>query len=175
MEIGWEGTVRRLRSLLPLGIALFVALPVTQASALAQAPVREHFVDEGIFLLPDVDCGSFSLHEDLVSEDVTVTTFFSGGNPVRVSTKANLDAVIHKSNTTATVRDHSVFTETEDLVNGTTTISGPSYHYKVPGRGEVFAEVGHQIFVSDTGEVTFQSGKDDFTQQDLQGICAALA
>src|SRR3954468_17966942 len=112
----------RLRTLLPLGIALFVALPVTQASALAQAPIREHFVDEGIFLLPDVDCGSFSLHEDLVSEDVTVTTFFSGGNPVRVATKANLDAVIHKSNTTDTVRDHSVFTETEDLVNGTTTI-----------------------------------------------------
>jgi len=166
--------VRRLRSLLPLSISLFVALPVAQASA--QAPVKEHFVDQGLFLLPDVDCGSFSLHEDLVSEDVTTTTFFdNAGNPVRVSTKANLDAVIHKSGTTDTVRDHSVFTETDDLVNGTTTISGPSYHYKVPGQGEVFAEVGHQIFVSDTGEVTFQSGKDDFTQQDLQGICAALA
>jgi hypothetical protein len=60
----------RLRTLLPLGIALFIALPITQASALAQSPVKEHFVDEGIFLLPDVDCGSFSLHEDLVSEDV---------------------------------------------------------------------------------------------------------
>jgi hypothetical protein len=165
----------RLRTLLPLGIALFVALPITQASALAQAPVKEHFVDEGIFLLPDIDCGSFSLHEDLVSEDVTTTTFFGGGNPVKVATKANLDAVIHKSGTTDTFRDHSVFTETEDLVNGTTIISGPSYHYKIPGQGEVFAEVGHQIFVTDTGDVTFQSGKDDFTQQDLDGICAAFA
>jgi hypothetical protein len=164
----------RLRTLLPLGIALFVALPVTQASA--QAPVKEHFVDQGLFTLPDIDCGSFSLHEDLVSEDVTMTTFFdNAGNPVKVATKANLDAVIHKSGTSATFRDHSVFTETNDLVNGTTIISGPSYHYKVPGKGEVFAEVGHQIFVTDTGEVTFQSGKDDFTQQDLQGICAAFA
>jgi hypothetical protein len=164
----------RLRTLLPLGIALFVALPVTQASA--QAPMKEHFVDQGLFTLPDIACGSFSLHEDLVSEDVTMTTFFdNAGNPIKVATKANLDAVIHKSGTTDTFRDHSVFTETDDLVNGTTTISGPSYHYKVPGKGEVFAEVGHQIFVSDTGEVTFQSGKDDFTQQDLQGICAAFA
>ncbi|MFL5738484.1 MAG: hypothetical protein ACJ76P_14325 [Actinomycetota bacterium] len=166
--------MRRLRSLLPLSIALFVTLPLTQASA--QAPVKEHFVDQGIFTLPDIDCGSFSLHEDLVSEDVTMTTFFdNAGNAVKVATKANLDAVIHKSGTTDTFRDHSVFTETDDLVNGTTTISGPSYHYKVPGKGEVFAEVGHQIFVTDTGDITFQSGKDDFTQQDLQGICDAFA
>lgn len=165
---------KRIRSLLPLGLALFVALSATQASA--QAPVKEHFVDEGIFLLPDTDCGSFTLHEDLVSEDVTITTFFdNAGDPVKVSTKANLDAVIHKSGTTDTFRDHSVFTESEDLVNGMTYLSGPSYHYKVPGQGEVFAEVGHQIFVTETGEVTFQSGKDDFTQQDVQGICDAFA
>lgn len=164
----------RLRTLLPLGIALFVALPITQASA--QAPVKEQFVDQGLFTLPDIDCGSFSLHEDMVSEDVTVTTFFdNAGNAVKVSTKANFDGLIHKSGTSDTFRDHSVFTESDDLVNGMTYLSGPSYHYKVPGQGEVFAEVGHQIFVTDTGDVTFQSGKDDFTQQDLQGICVAFA
>ena len=34
-----------------------------------------------------------------------------------------------------TFRDHSTFTETYDLVNGTTTVSGSSYHYIVKGQG----------------------------------------
>ena len=164
----------RLRSLLPLSIALFVALPVAQASA--QAPFKERFVDEGIFTLPDIDCGSFTLHEEMVSEDVTTTTFFDNdGNPVKVATKANFDGEITKSTGGQTFRDHSVFTETNDLVNGTTIVSGPSYHYKVPGEGEVYAEVGHKITVTETGEVIFQAGQDDFTQQDLAGLCTAFA
>jgi hypothetical protein len=165
---------KRLRLLLPLSVAMFVALPLTQASA--QAPLKEKFVDQGIFTLPDIDCGSFMLHEDMVNEDVTTTTFFDdAGNPVTIQTIANFNGVITNSATGSTFRDHSVFNETDDLVNGTTIISGPSYHYKIPGQGEVFAEVGHQITVSDTGEVLFQSGKSDFTQQDLAGLCAVFS
>jgi hypothetical protein len=165
---------KALHLLLPAGVALAVSVSVVPASA-AQ-PFKEHFVNEGIFTLPDIHCRGFTLHEEMLSEDVTTTTYFDGsGVPKQVATKANFDGVITNSATGATTPDHSVFTETDDLVNGTTTISGPSYHYKVPGQGDVYAEVGHQIFVTDTGEVIFQAGPDDFTQQDLAGLCVALA
>jgi hypothetical protein len=165
---------KALKILLPASLALLVLGPATSASA--TTPFKETFVDEGIFTLPDIDCGTFTLHEEMVSERVTTTTYFdNAGAPLKVATKANFDGVITNSATGATTPDHSVFTETEDLVKGTTTISGPSYHYKVAGKGEVYAEVGHQIFVTDTGEVIFQAGQDDFTQQDLAGLCEALA
>ena len=165
---------KRFGILLPVGVALAIGL--SSSPAFAQAPVKETFVDQGIFTLPDIDCGSFMLHEDMVSENVTTTTFFdNAGNPVQVATKANFDGVVTNSLTGNTFRDHSVFTETDDLVNGTTIISGPSYHYHVPGNGEVYAEVGHQVSVTDTGDVLFQAGQDDFTQQDLAGLCPAFA
>jgi hypothetical protein len=163
-----------LHVLLPLGAALVVIGPAMPASA--QAPFKETFVDQGIFTLPDIACPGFTLHEEMVSEDVSTTTFFdNAGNPVKTATQANFFGVITNSATGATTRDHSTFTETLDLLAGTDTVSGASYHYMVAGNGEVYAEVGHKISVTDTGEVTFQAGQDDFTQTDLAGLCGPLA
>ncbi|MDP9242616.1 MAG: hypothetical protein M3O84_05510 [Actinomycetota bacterium] len=165
---------KALRVLLPLSLALVVVGPALPASA--QAPFKETFVDEGIFTLPDIACSGFNLHEEMVSEDVRTTTYFdNAGNPVKVATKANFLGVITNSANGNTTRDHATFTETLDLSAGTDTVSGVSYHYMVAGKGEVYAEVGHKILVTDTGEVTFQAGQDDFTQTDLAGICDGLA
>jgi hypothetical protein len=165
---------KALRVLLPVGVALVVVVPAMPASA--QAPFKETFVDEGIFTLPDITCSGFVLHEDMVSENVKTTTFFdNAGDPVKVATQANFFGVITNSATGNTTRDHSTFTETLDLAAGTDIVSGASYHYMVAGNGEVYAEVGHKILVTDTGEVTFQAGQDDFTQTDLEGLCAPLA
>jgi hypothetical protein len=165
---------KALRLLIPAGIALTVGVSALPASA--AAPLKETFTDEGIFTLPDIDCGAFTLSEEMVSEDVRTTTYFdSDGEPVKVATKANFFGEITNSESGNTYRDHSVFTETLDLVAGTTTVSGPSYHYIVKGQGSVYAEVGHKISVTETGEVIFQAGQDDFTQQDLDGLCDVLA
>ena len=163
-----------LRGMLPIA----VAVAVTGASVPAQAakPLKEVFVDEGIFTLPGVDCGTFTLHEEMTSEQVTtITTFDKVGNPVRVATHANFFGVVTNSLTGEEFRDHVAFTETLNLPKGTTTVSGSSYHFVDAGSGQVYAEVGHKIWVSATGEVTFQSGQDDFVQTDLQGLCPALA
>ena len=58
----------------------------------------------------------------------------------------------------------------------TTTVSGISYHYIVGGRGQVFAEIGHKIFVTDTFEVIFQGGQDDLASDpDLLSLCEFMA
>ena len=163
-----------LRGMLP--IAVVVAVMGASVPSQAAKPLKEVFVDEGIFTLPDVDCGTFTLHEELTSEQVTtITTFDRAGKPMKVATHANFFGVVTNSLTGEAFRDHVAFTETLDLPNGTTTVSGSSYHFVDAGRGQVYAEVGHKISVSATGEVTFQAGQDDFVQTDLQGLCPALA
>lgn len=78
-------------------------------------------------------------------ESVQVATFFNkAGDPIKESNKANFFGTITNSLSGNTYRDHATFTETCDLVDGTTAVSGQSYHYIVKWKGKVFAEVGHK-------------------------------
>jgi len=145
--------------------------------ASAKAPFKEVFVDEGLFTLPDIGCGGFTLTEVMDSESVQVTTFYNkAGDKIKVATRANFFGTITNTLTGETFRDHASFTETMNLVNGTTTVNGISYHYIVGGRGQVFAEIGHKIFVTDTFEVIFQGGQDDLASDpDLLSLCEFMA
>ena len=143
----------------------------------AKAPQKEVFVDEGIFTLPDIPCGSFTLTEVMDSESVKVTTFFDGaGDPLKVATRANFFGTITNSATLEAFPDHASFTETVNIAAETTTVNGVSYHYIVGGHGQVYAEVGHKISVTASGEVIFQGGQDDLASDpDLATLCVALA
>ena len=163
-----------LRGLVPVAMVMAVLGSTVPASAVP--PFRETFIDEGFFTLPDIDCSTFMLTEVMISEKVQTTTFFDKqGNTVKIATHANFFGVITNSETGETFRDHAAFTETVNIPKGTTTVSGSSYHYVDAGRGQVYAEVGHKIMVSDTGEVTFQAGQDGFTQTELEGLCEPLS
>ena len=165
---------RILRGILP--VAVLVAVTGASVPAQAAKPLKEVFIDQGIFTLPDVDCGTFTLHEEMTSEHVTtITTFDRAGDPLTVATHANFFGVVTNSLTGETFRDHVAFTETLQLAEGATTVSGSSFHFVDAGSGQVYAEVGHKVIVSATGEVTFQAGQDDFVQTDLQGLCEPLA
>jgi hypothetical protein len=81
MRNGLKGLVVTVVALTTIGAAI---------PASAKAPLKENFVDQGIFTLPDILCGSFTLTEVMDSESVQVTTFFDGtGDPVKVATRAN--------------------------------------------------------------------------------------
>jgi len=110
-------------------------------------------------------------------EAITVTTSFNEtGDSVKIATRANFLGTVTKTLTGDTFRDHASFTETMNLVNGTTTVNGISYHYIVGGQGQVFAEIGHKIFVTDTFEVIFQGGQDDLASDpDLLSLCEFMA
>ena len=146
-------------------------------SASAVPPTKDVHVDEGWFTLVFTDvpgCEAFS--EEMVSERATELTYYnSAGEAVKAVLQGKFLGTITNSVTGETFRDHSTFTETYDLVEGTTTVSGSSYHYIVKGEGQVFAEVGHKITIDETGEISFQAGQDDFVQSDVAGICEALS
>jgi hypothetical protein len=162
---------RALRLVLPAMLALVVLGAAVPASA--KAPLKETFVNEGIFTLPDIDCGTFMLTEVMDSESVQVTTFFDkAGDPIKVATRANFFGTITNSASGNTYRDHASFTETINVPKGTTTVNGVSYHYTVAGQGQVFAEIGHKVMVTETGEVIFQGGQDDLAADpDLVTLC----
>ena len=151
-------------------------------SAAAVPPTKDVHVDEGWFTLVFTDevgltipgCEGFS--EEMVSESATELTYRNrAGVDVKGVLHGKFLGTITNSVTGQTFRDHSTFTETYDLVEGTTTVSGSSYHYIVKGQGQVFAEVGHKITIDETGEISFQAGQDDFVQSDVAGICEALS
>jgi hypothetical protein len=151
-------------------------------SASAVPPTKDDHVDEGWFTLVFTDendvtvpgCEGFS--EEMVSERATELTYYDrAGVAVKGVLHGKFLGTITNSVTGQTFRDHSTFTETYDLVEGTTTVSGSSYHYIVKGQGQVFAEVGHKITIDETGEISFQAGQDDFVQSDVAGICEALS
>lgn len=151
-------------------------------SASAVPPTKDVHVDEGWFTLVFTDqndvtlpgCEAFS--EEMVSERVTELTYYNrAGEAVKAVLHGSFLGTITNSLSGETFRDHSTFTETYDLVEGTTTVSGSSYHYIVKGEGQVFAEVGHKITIDETGEISFQAGQDDFVQSDVAGICEALS
>jgi hypothetical protein len=149
----------------------------TTIPANAKAPLKEVFVDEGIFTLPEIDCGSFMLTEVMDSESVQVTTFFDkAGDPVKEATRANFFGTITNIETGETFPDHASFTETVNVPAKTTTVNGVSYHYIVGGQGQIYAEIGHKISVTATGDVTFQGGQADLASDpDLETLCVGLA
>jgi hypothetical protein len=155
-------------------IALMVIAGSVPASA--RAPLKEIFTDEGWFTLPDIGCNGFTLTEVMDSEAITMTTFFNKtGDPMKIATRANFFGTITNTTSGHTFRDHASFTETINVPKGTTTVNGISYHYIVGGQGQVFAEVGHKISVSATGEVTFQGGQADLASDpDLLSLCDSL-
>lgn len=155
-----------------------IALMVIGGSvpASAKAPLKEIFTDEGWFTLPDIGCNGFTLTEVMDSEAITMTTFFNKtGDPMKIATRANFFGTITNTTSGHTFRDHASFTETINVPKGTTTVNGISYHYILGRQGQVFAEVGHKISVSATGEVTFQGGQADLASDpDLLSLCDSL-
>lgn len=168
-----------MRSVLKGLVMSVIALGMIGATipAYAKAPIKEVFIDQDIFTLPDISCGTFALTEVMDSESVTVTTFFDkAGDPVKVATRANFFGTITNTVTDETFRDHASFTETENIPKGTTTVNGVSYHYIVGDQGEVYAEIGHKISVTESGEVTFQGGQADLASDpDLASLCDSMA
>jgi len=161
--------------------AVAIAVIGGTISASAVPPTKQTHRNEGWFTLVFADennvtytgCEGFS--EEMNSEKISELTYY---NKAGVAVKGVVHANFYGTITNAdgeTFRDHSVFTETYDLVKGTTTVSGPSYHYIVKGKGQVFAEVGHKITVDATGVVSFQAGQDDYEATGMEGICAALS
>jgi hypothetical protein len=64
--------------------------------------------------------------------------------------------------------------ENARFVGGYLYLSGPSWKIRVPGYGLIFAETGRGVKDLQTGEFVFNSGHNQFLEQDLAALCAYL-
>jgi hypothetical protein len=142
--------------------------------ASAAAPTKEVIKDEGLYALSDINCRGFKLTEETVDETVTILTYTdSAGNVTAVTIKVNFFGVLTNSKTGETFRDHVSFTEHHDLVEGTVSLTGSTFHFVESGEGIVYSETGNKIIVEEDGTVVFDAGPNDFGTSPA-GICDAL-
>jgi hypothetical protein len=156
--------------------ALVTGVVLASVVSVAQAipPTTEIFRDEGFITLPDFDCGSFTLHEEMISEDITVMTFYDQqGDVARQQIHIRFVGEITNSATGETFRDHAaVKLITKDDI---TTASGLSFNLVRRGQGAVMQLIGRRIEDSEGNVIAVLAGPDDI-QGDLQtAICVALA
>ena len=165
--------MRKLMKGVVLGaVALMVIGGAIPASA--KGPVKETFIDEGIYTMPDIDCGTFWLTEQMVSEKVQVATYVdSAGAPTKTVTKADFLGTVTNSSSGHTFRDHASFVETVDYVAGTTTVVGVSYLFVIKGMGGL-RRGRLQGSTTATGEVITQYGPNDYEEFGLEGLCNVL-
>ena len=163
-----------------LRVAVMVALAIggvvgQQARASALPPETQVFIDEGLALLPDLDCGSFVLSETLVSERLQVTTFLDDdGEAIRLLITINFTGIITRSDTGATFVDRVAGNDIVDLVDGTFTSAGSKIKIHIPGRGIVALTAGRQVRDA-SGQIIFSAGPADVDTFNPIALCTALA
>jgi len=148
--------------------------PALRAAA-AHPPLHEVFLNDPGFALPDIDCGTFTIRETSFSNRVEVITYFNAaGDPVRARLHVEFHGVLTNLSTGKTLRDHAAFSDAFDFIDGTLTETGVTFHYKVPHQGLV-ADNGRIVFDLESGEVLFNAGSHDVTEQGLTAICPLLS
>lgn len=172
---GMEGEMRKLI----VGLLAMSALSVASV-ALAVPPGRQTVGPTTVVGQPIGNCGDF-----IILADYTVvvdwTVFFDNeGVPIRATRKA---FVVNGTSLVYNSEDPSYWLAggpgerelvTFDLVNGTETITGPSWKVTVPGYGNVFLNTGRIVFQLDPFAVLFYAGQVDYYAQDVEALCHVL-
>lgn len=158
-----------------VAIATGILVGAAPASA-ATPPLHEVFIDQGFGLLPDIDCGTFTIHETLVSERFETTTFFdSVGNPVRLLAHFSFRGILTNMSTGKTQPDWADENNQIDFTSGTLDQEGRIFLYTLRHEGLQLATTGRLVMDLNTGEVLFAAGQTDVIFPDLTPICSVLA
>ena len=149
---------------------LLLAIP---SAASAQPPVRE----SASFTFSDfIQCDGFQDQFTDFFNAKAATYFDSAGTPIRIIIHWEHHSNDTNSVTGLTLHEHGHFTETDDLLTGTATITGNQEIINRPGTGVVVQDVGRVVFDADFNILFFAGGrKHSQTLLGEQVLCDALA
>jgi hypothetical protein len=161
------------RGLLALTMISSTLLAGASPSFAAGKPLKEEFTNAGFATLPDIDCGTFTLHEDLVSEKVTITTYFDkDGAAVKKVFHIDFVGILTRSDTGKTFRDHVAGLDLLDpITNELLESKGVKLNLHSPGEGNFAKYAGHKIY--DGGTLVFNGGprNPDFVTDPFESLC----
>jgi hypothetical protein len=168
--------MKRIITAIAMVAGALTALAPASPAAAATPPLHEVFIDQGFGLLPDIDCGTFTIHETLVSERFETITYFNNtGNPVRLFEHFSFKGILTNVSTGKTQPDRADLNNQLDIAAGTFSQSGLNLLYTLPHEGLQLATTGRLVVDVNTGEVLFQAGHADVSFPDLTPICSLLA
>lgn len=161
----------RLPRLTVAALAAAVALS-SASSAHATPPTVDAHHDEGILTLPDLDCGSFTLHERMLSEDLVITTFHTQSGD-RVQVHYDFLGEITNSATGETFRDHTAGHTVSE--GGLQIHNGIAFNIVRPGQGAILQLIGRRLVDNQGNILAVLAGPDDTEGDFVAALCAALA
>jgi hypothetical protein len=161
----------RLATVIAAVLLLGVMIPST---ALAGQRERSHW--SVTFPGGVIDCGSFEDHFTDYYDVAETDIFDKGGNLVKVTYHIEHHSDDMNSVTGLTLHEHGHYTETDDLVAGTYTLTGNEEIINRPGRGVVVQDVGRIVYDS-AFNITFFAGGRNHSEvlNGGQVLCDALS
>jgi len=163
------------RMALLLGIAAAALSLVATAGAVP--PTTETFHFEDAF---DIDCGTFTLHEEFVT-DIRVTTYYdNAGNPDRLIAHERFRGFIETPDGTLEADPGNIINFVDfagtpgDESDDTVRVAGMIFAITVPGHGIVAHDTGLIIFEPD-GDVIIKGPHEVFEQGLEALLCPVFA
>ncbi len=171
--------ISSVRKLLQAGVVVATVFGVV-ATALAVPPFKGSFAGDFVEF-PVGDCGEFQILNDGVFEGFFIVHFDQAGNVTHVNQHIKFSQSIYKNSEDPTIfleggpgeleNDRFDFTGDQPVV----AISGVQFKITVPGHGVIFHQVGRTIFLNEPPfDILFQAGPNDFTEENVAALCAAL-
>ena len=155
--------MRRMIGAIVLSATGLFGVSLTASPAMATPP-PQHEVFTDLSPLDDIDCGTFTIRETVLSgRENKITYFDDAGNPVRVFEHYSFDGVLANLSTGKTLRDHFDENDQFTIVGDDWTVvatAGVTFHYTLTGQGIQFAQAGRFIHTQ-SGDVIFQAGPHD--------------
>jgi hypothetical protein len=163
-------------ALIALAATFLFALPV--ASAGGDRVIRDQFGPFEILGQEAADCGNFTVLADTVFRGHATLRFDATGNLVQITAHERFTEILYNSND-PTKFVSSIPQETSNLLvnieKSTEWVAGASIKFIVPGVGVVLHDVGRLVYDTNTGEVLFQAGPQQYLNGDIAALCAALS
>ena len=168
---------KRLSLVTAVGALLVLGSP---ANVLAVPPDKVHFGPTQVFGFYTAGCETFAVLADFTVEGFFVVHYDKDGNVTHVNQHQSYTDASYYNSEFPDVRieggpgegenDRFVYTgESPFLV-----ITGPFFKITLPGAGVIFHQAGRTVFDLNTFEVLFQAGPSDFTDGNVDALCAAL-
>ena len=146
------------------------------STALAVPPLKGNFGPTDFIGFFTADCGSFNVLIDWTERGHFIVHFDKEGNVVRESVHFNFpnDIYYNSENPDISLTGNAAQNFKFDYIDNTLAIAGLQLKLTVPGYGVVAHEVGRVIIDLISGDVMFQAGPADFTDDDTAALCSAL-
>jgi hypothetical protein len=163
-------------ALIALAATVLFASPV--AAANGDRVVREEFGPFEILGQVAADCGDFTVLADTVYRGHATLRFDAAGNLLQISAHERFTEVLYNSNDPTKYLSSNPQQASNLLVNienSTEWVAGSIFKFTLPGVGVVLHDVGRLVYDTNTGEVLFQAGPQQYLNGDIAALCAALS